>query len=451
MKHFIIAVLVSMFVVTTSAAQAFVDNGDNTVSDETTGLMWTKSSVATEDWGEACYTCSALPTGGYSDWRIPEIQELVTLVDHESGSIDPVFTVRGSNFWSGTEYGRYDAWSFNKTGVVVKAQKNDYSRYAFCVRGNKPETSDPFIVVADGLVADERNSLLWQQADDGIERTFLESVSYCNSLVDNDRDDWRMPTVEELSTLVLYRDGNNLKIYDDTFDTNSQFENQHFNFWTGTTYQSGNYAYRISFQDGTVTRTDKINQYFTRCVCEEEEEVVEEEVVEEEPFDIAALIAESGLTLDGTGSVHAYPNTISARTLKVARHAKKNVELTVKFEGYVVDKLATLVYGEGVVEAYIMLDDERIDIEPDDTGGYSVTHNLTGSKHLRNWYGKQWSVELYSVDPEGTTALVDSTYIIVEDWKHKPWKKVKKNHKCKKHHKHSDNNKKHHKHNSCNR
>jgi hypothetical protein len=67
---------------------AYRDNGDGTVSDLRTGLMWQKSTDAKPDslegrvtWYEAEDYARNLRLGGYDDWRVPNIKELVSLVD----------------------------------------------------------------------------------------------------------------------------------------------------------------------------------------------------------------------------------------------------------------------------------------------------------------------------------------------------------------------------------
>ena len=79
-----------------------VDNGDGTITDQATGLMWTQddsgSGMTWEealDWVEAQNAANYL---GYSDWRLPDVKELQSIVDYarspdttNSAAIDPVF------------------------------------------------------------------------------------------------------------------------------------------------------------------------------------------------------------------------------------------------------------------------------------------------------------------------------------------------------------------------
>lgn len=92
--------------------ERFVDNGDNTITDLKTNLMWTKVIPTTPDnknWQDAYDYCSSLSYAGYSDWRLPEVYELSLLLDkknnHPALPDDHPFTGEvNSYFWSRTGY-----------------------------------------------------------------------------------------------------------------------------------------------------------------------------------------------------------------------------------------------------------------------------------------------------------------------------------------------------------
>lgn len=76
----------------TGVARSFVDNGDGTITDVATGLMWEKhsddGSVHDKDVGYTWYaafgkisTLNATEFAGYDDWRLPNVNELVSLYD----------------------------------------------------------------------------------------------------------------------------------------------------------------------------------------------------------------------------------------------------------------------------------------------------------------------------------------------------------------------------------
>ena len=97
----------------------FVDNGDGTVTDRATGLMWMKAdSGAAMDWERALAYAEGLEYAGYDDWRLPNAKELQSIVDYSRApdatdrnarrpAIDPVFdlTETESWFWTGTTHG----------------------------------------------------------------------------------------------------------------------------------------------------------------------------------------------------------------------------------------------------------------------------------------------------------------------------------------------------------
>lgn len=77
----------------------FVDNGDNTITDNATGLMWMKDdSGKGMTWQEALEYAEGKVFAGYIDWRLPSVKELQSIVDYtrapgatNSAAIDPVF------------------------------------------------------------------------------------------------------------------------------------------------------------------------------------------------------------------------------------------------------------------------------------------------------------------------------------------------------------------------
>ena len=85
----------------------FVDNGDGTVSDKRTGLMWQKATDATKrKWSDARTYCESLTFAGHSDWRMPSYAELESILDSTriNPSIDPVFEAMPDWYWSSSAF-----------------------------------------------------------------------------------------------------------------------------------------------------------------------------------------------------------------------------------------------------------------------------------------------------------------------------------------------------------
>ncbi len=103
----------------------FVDNGDGTISDKATGLMWEQTDHTSLIFDQAVSTCENATTAGYSDWRLPNAKELQSILDYtrspdtsSSAAIDPVFSATSftneSNvadwgyYWTSTTHVHYD-------------------------------------------------------------------------------------------------------------------------------------------------------------------------------------------------------------------------------------------------------------------------------------------------------------------------------------------------------
>ena len=56
----------------------------NLVRDNLTGLMWARNANldGTKIWNDAIDYCNVLSLGGYSDWRLPNVRELQSLIDY---------------------------------------------------------------------------------------------------------------------------------------------------------------------------------------------------------------------------------------------------------------------------------------------------------------------------------------------------------------------------------
>jgi hypothetical protein len=136
----------------------FTDNGDGTVTDNLTGLIWlqqanynsTSETTGIATWSAALTFCNALYSGicGLNDgsvagdWRLPNIKELQSLIDFSqynpalpSGHL---FTdVQSTDYWSSTTYagGTVAGWLVHMNDGDVGHSEKTYSNYVWPVRG----------------------------------------------------------------------------------------------------------------------------------------------------------------------------------------------------------------------------------------------------------------------------------------------------------------------------
>jgi len=131
----------------------FTDNGNDTVTDNLTGLMWTKDAniYGRRTWTQALADCEACTVGGHTDWHLPQVKELQSLIhfgyfspalSNTAGtgqwtSGDPFTNVQSYYYWSATTHGNYFtiAWDVAfDCGYVHNGDKSD-PWYVWCVRG----------------------------------------------------------------------------------------------------------------------------------------------------------------------------------------------------------------------------------------------------------------------------------------------------------------------------
>jgi len=122
----------------------FVDNLDGTVTDNCTGLMWQQftADVARDgflDEFDSVTWCETLDFADNDDWRLPNINELQSLVDHGeyNPATDPIFgmtKLNSTGYWTSTSQQGFLAWIFLSevglfsTGSGHKTNTNQFVR-----------------------------------------------------------------------------------------------------------------------------------------------------------------------------------------------------------------------------------------------------------------------------------------------------------------------------------
>jgi len=144
-KKIIIFITIILFIPLMALAERYKDNGDGTVTDNVTGLMWQKNDDGIiYEWEPAITHCESLSFATYSDWRLPNIKELRSIVDNSryNPSIDATLFPNSNlkDYWSSTTFAgtQIDAYYvlFSFDGRVNRNIKN-YFYYVRCVRGGQ--------------------------------------------------------------------------------------------------------------------------------------------------------------------------------------------------------------------------------------------------------------------------------------------------------------------------
>jgi len=252
-------------------ARSYTDLGNGIVRDDVTGLEWQQSpSLGATYWESALNYCSNLTLGGYSDWRLPTIDELQTLVDSSrkdpainTTSFQGTVTDSGYSYWSATTYlpDIDDVWNVSFFwGNTTRATKENWLHYLRAVRGEMPANN--FIDNGDGTVTDTSTGLMWQQAATvSDEYNWQQALAYCENLSLAGYSDWRLPDRNELRSIIDYNS------YDPAIDTNFFSVGDPAWCWSSTTnYYYPNHAFGVSESTGHTTYGYKQNQYAVRAV-----------------------------------------------------------------------------------------------------------------------------------------------------------------------------------------
>ncbi|QAR32124.1 DUF1566 domain-containing protein [Geovibrio thiophilus] len=246
----------------------------NIVTDNITGLMWQDDAEAvsiTEDWFTAPAYCEALELDNHTDWRLPNILELESLVDfgRYSLALNPVFQNAASEpYWTTGDNAVENSfgWSvrFQDGGSNYSVNASDKSalKNIRCVRG-KEMGKGVFTRDADNeTVTDSVTLLMWQDDAEAGSLTYGWSAAliYCEALELGGYADWRMPNIKELKSIVDYERGD--QSIDPAFEHTANTY-----YWSSTTFALDSQgAWFINFYDGNDRNYVKTHIYNIRCV-----------------------------------------------------------------------------------------------------------------------------------------------------------------------------------------
>lgn len=233
---------------------SYTDNGDGTITDNNTGLMWAKTTDTNGDgkitvadklsYEDGQIYANELTLGGHSDWRVPTIKEQYSLIlfdgqdpsglngagdyslktfidldyfDFNSGDMEAGERLIDSQYLSSTKYvsttmkGDETIFGVNFIdgrikGYGAKSPRTgeDKSFYLLVVRGATDYGINNFNNPVNGTVKDQATGLTWQQNDSQYGMDFSSALGYCENLTLNGNSEWRLPNVKELQSIVDY-------------------------------------------------------------------------------------------------------------------------------------------------------------------------------------------------------------------------------------------------------
>lgn len=232
---------------------SYTKNGDGTITDNVTGLMWSQTADLNGDgviniddklsYTEAVSSVSTFNLAGYSDWRLPTIKEAFSLIlfsgedisgytgttadgippfidmnyfgfgygDVEAGerllegqmatSTKYVTTTRGEETMFGVNFvdGRIKGY-----GLETSFTGGHKVFYVMYVRGNEDYGKNDFQDNLNGTITDNATGLMWLQDDSGMGMSWEEALNYAENFEYAGYTDWRLPDAKELQSLIDY-------------------------------------------------------------------------------------------------------------------------------------------------------------------------------------------------------------------------------------------------------
>ncbi len=262
---------------------SYTDNKDGTITDNITGLMWQQDMGRKMTYKEAVEYSKKLNLAGHTDWRIPTIKELYSLIDYKGQSggevakklyIDTKYFKQpignkdlgereiDAQTWSSTHYvGRVMANNAEAIfgvnfidgrikGYPLKRRNQENKMYFRLVRGNENYGKNNFVDNGDGTISDLATGLMWQKDDSKKGMDWRNALAYAENLKLANHEDWRLPNAKELQSIVDYSRSlqtTNSPAIDPIFNTSKisllSKENQYPYFWTSTSHLDGRNIY----------------------------------------------------------------------------------------------------------------------------------------------------------------------------------------------------------------
>jgi hypothetical protein len=212
----------------------YKDNGDGTITDNVSGLMWEKTPDKNADgiinyadkltYATALTSATTCRTGGYSDWRLPTIKEQYSLIMYSGVEPNPTATSQGnavpfintnyfvfgygdinsivhgatsnerlidaqyatsSLYVSTTMGGQSTMFGVNFADGRIKGYpaNNAKKYYVLYVRDNTEYGKNKFINNGNGTITDNATRLMWMQSDIGTPVLWENALSYAEVIL----------------------------------------------------------------------------------------------------------------------------------------------------------------------------------------------------------------------------------------------------------------------------
>ncbi|KHK00493.1 Lcl C-terminal domain-containing protein [Desulfovibrio sp. TomC] len=237
---------------------------DGIVRDNVTGLLWDRYPYTTKlIYSDLAAYCADSSLGTYDDWRLPNQEELISIISLATS--EPAW----NNIFSGSFSAGYmgstvfiddntQHWGINYQYWFSDHDSDSKVSYTRCVRGDSATKN--FISNDDGTVTDNSTGLVWESHGSTTKLSWKDALSYCESKQAAGSGGWRLPNFKELMSIIDYTNSNPA-IY-------SAFTAESDAYWTSSTrHGHPNNGIYVDFKTGyTSYYFSKSYTSYARCV-----------------------------------------------------------------------------------------------------------------------------------------------------------------------------------------
>ena len=195
---------------------SYTNNGNWTITDNVTGLMWQQVDGGEMTIENAATYCNNLVLGGFSDWRLPSPMESFSILNHQNNNPamnTAFFTASLAEYWWTNTHQAGDTtkvWCTNAGGGIGNHPKSETISAGgikkFHVRAVRnisiPTTiANHFTDNGNGTITDNLTQLIWQKNPNTTVQTWENALAYAENISLGTATDWRLPNIKELQSL----------------------------------------------------------------------------------------------------------------------------------------------------------------------------------------------------------------------------------------------------------
>jgi formylglycine-generating enzyme required for sulfatase activity len=247
--------------------QSFTDNGDGTITDNVSKLMWQKSDGGEMTFENAVAYCNNLTLAGYTDWRLPTGMELFSInnFDHLNPALNTTYyTTTTAEYWWTSELRADDAtkvWLVNAGGGIGAHPKTETISAGGTKRVHVRVVRNPvtttfsvshFTDNGNGTITDNYTGLTWQKIQSPNTLSWEQALVYANTFSLAEKADWRLPNIKEIQSL------NDPSLSKPSFNKTFFPNCLSGNYWSSTTILNADTkAWDINIDYGIVSYNEK--------------------------------------------------------------------------------------------------------------------------------------------------------------------------------------------------